>query len=230
MSFIELTNIHKTYILGESKVYALRGIDLKLEKGEFAALIGSSGSGKSTLLHILGSIDQPDKGGYKLDKCDILSLSENEKSQLRNETIGFIFQSFHLIPVLNVFENVELPLLIRKDLSEEDRTQRVQQALADVGLENFALHPPNKLSGGQRQRVAIARALVTKPSLILADEPTANLDSETTHKIVDLLFALNEKLKVTFLFCTHDEKLMSRVQRKIRIQDGTIIEDIQQRI
>jgi len=223
MALIELKNIHKTYTLGETRIAALRGINLDLQEGEFAALIGSSGSGKSTLLHILGTIDQPDSGTYKLSGQDVLSLNENEKSHLRNSRIGFIFQSFHLVPVLNVYENVELPLLIQSQLSSEERHERIMQAIENVGLKDFYQHPPNKLSGGQRQRVAIARALVTRPSLILADEPTANLDSVTTHKMVDLLLELNTKMKVTFLFCTHDEKLMSRVQRHIRIQDGVII-------
>lgn len=223
MALIELKNIHKTYILGETRIQALRGINLELHKGEFAALIGASGSGKSTLLHILGTIDQPDSGTFLMDEQNVLSLSEDEKSHLRNKNIGFIFQSFHLVPVLNVYENVELPLLIQPQLSKAERHDRIIQALENVGLKDFVHHPPNKLSGGQRQRVAIARALVTHPSLILADEPTANLDSTTTHKIVDLLLELNTKMNVTFLFCTHDEKLMSRVQRQIRIQDGVII-------
>jgi len=223
MPLIELKNIQKTYTLGETKIHALRGINLELHEGEFAALIGASGSGKSTLLHILGTIDQPDSGTFLMNNKDILTLSEDDKSHLRNKNIGFIFQSFHLVPVLNVYENVELPLLIQSQLTKSDRHERILLSLENVGLKDFIKHPPNKLSGGQRQRVAIARALVTHPSLILADEPTANLDSTTTHKIVDLLMELNSKMKVTFLFCTHDEKLMSRVQRQIRIQDGVII-------
>lgn len=225
MSFIELREISKSYILGDTRVQALQGINLKLEKSEFAALIGASGSGKSTLLHILGSIDHPDSGTYFLDGLEIPLLNDDDKSLIRNQKIGFIFQSFHLVPVLNVFENVELPLLVQAKLSKQERHHRVIEALNDVGLHDFMNHPPNKLSGGQRQRVAIARALVTQPALILADEPTANLDSVTTHKIVDLLLELNSNKQVTFLFCTHDEKLMSRVNRQIRIQDGKIIGD-----
>ncbi len=223
MALIELKNIKKTYTLGETQIQALRGINLQLHEGEFAALIGTSGSGKSTLLHILGTIDDPDEGSFTMGDQNVLSLSENEKSYLRNKKIGFIFQSFHLVPVLNIYENVELPLLIQSHLSKKERHERILQSIENVGLKDFLHHPPNKLSGGQRQRVAIARALVTHPSLILADEPTANLDSATTHKIVDLLMELNTMMKVTFLFCTHDEKLMSRVQRQIRIQDGVII-------
>lgn len=230
MAFIQLAQIQKSYILGETKVHALKGIDLSLERGEFAALIGTSGSGKSTLLHILGTIDQPDSGSFKIENQDVLALDEDQKSYLRNKKIGFIFQSFHLVPVLNVFENVELPLLVQETMTKAERQDRVLKAIENVGLKEFLKHPPNKLSGGQRQRVAIARALVTEPSLILADEPTANLDSNTTHKIVDLLLELNERMKVTFLFCTHDEKLMKRVNRHIRIQDGKIIEDSAVRI
>lgn len=225
MSFIQLKNIKKNYFLGETQVQALRGINLTFKKGEFAALIGPSGSGKSTLLHILGTIDEPSEGEFLLEDKNILSFNEKEKSSLRNKKIGFIFQAFHLVPVLNVFENVELPLLVLAKSSREERTTRVLQALDDVGLKSFSQYPPNKLSGGQRQRVAIARALVTEPDMILADEPTANLDSDTTQKIVDLLIELNNKRQVTFLFCTHDEKLMSRVNRHIRIQDGLVIED-----
>jgi putative ABC transport system ATP-binding protein len=225
MAFINLNKIQKTYILGETKVHALRGVDLSLERGEFAALIGASGSGKSTLLHILGTIDHPDQGTFSMDDQDVLALNEDQKSFLRNEKIGFIFQSFHLVPVLDVYENVELPLLVSNKLAKAERNERVLKVIENVGLLDFLHHPPNKLSGGQRQRVAIARALVTHPSLILADEPTANLDSDTTHRIVDLLLELNSLMKVTFLFCTHDEKLMSRVSRHIRIQDGLIVDD-----
>ncbi len=225
MAFIELKNIKKSYLLGDTQVHALRGINLKLNKGEFTALIGPSGAGKSTLLHILGTIDEPSEGEFLLDSKNILTLNENEKSAIRNKKIGFIFQAFHLIPVLNVFENVELPLLVSSDLSREERAARVIQALQDVGLKDYIKHPPNKLSGGQRQRVAIARALVTQPDFILADEPTANLDSDTTHKIVNLLIDLNKKKHVTFLFCTHDEKLMNQVHRHIRIQDGVVFDD-----
>lgn len=225
MSFIQLSNIKKNYVLGETQVHALRGINLTLNKGEFAALIGPSGSGKSTLLHILGTIDEPSSGEFFLESKNILHLDETEKSHIRNKKIGFIFQAFHLVPVLNVFENVELPLLVSGEYSKEAREKKVLQALDDVGLKSFVQHPPNKLSGGQRQRVAIARALVTEPDLILADEPTANLDSDTTQTIVNLLIELNRRRQVTFLFCTHDEKLMSQVSRHIRIQDGLVTED-----
>jgi len=221
---LALKNVVKTYHLGETTVPALRNLNLSIKKGEFTALIGKSGSGKSTLLNLVGCIDSPDNGQIIFDGQDITHLDEVQKSSLRNHKIGFIFQSFNLIPVLNVFENVELPLVIQPEVSAEERKNRVLSALKDVELEEFAHYPPDKLSGGQRQRVAIARALVTHPTLVLADEPTANLDSKTSHKIIDLLLDLNQKKNITFLFCSHDEKLIDRVGRIIRIQDGVITE------
>ena len=220
--FIQLKNVSKTYQLGETQVPALKNLNLELRKGEFTALIGASGSGKTTLLNLIGCLDRADSGEIILDAEPVSSLSERELGDLRNHKIGFIFQSFHLIPVLNVFENVELPLTIRPEIPESERKAMVEQALKDVGLETFAHHRPDQLSGGQRQRVAIARALVKQPALILADEPTANLDSETTRKMIDLLFELNQKRQITFFFCSHDDKLISRVARILRIRDGQI--------
>jgi putative ABC transport system ATP-binding protein len=222
-SIVSLKNVVKTYQLGETTVQALRGLNLEIQKGEFTALIGQSGSGKSTLLNLVGCIDHPNAGEVYFENENVTELSEAKRSTLRNHKIGFIFQSFNLIPVLTVYENIELPLIIRADVSATEREQRVLSALADVGLEKFRDYPPDKLSGGQRQRVAIARALVTHPSLILADEPTANLDSATAHMIIDLLTELNQKRKTTFLFCSHDEKLIGRVGRVVRIQDGVIV-------
>lgn len=220
--FVRLRNVHKSYKLGETQVRALRGLDLTLEKGEFTALIGASGSGKSTLLNLIGCLDKADSGDIFIENQDVSKLSEIELGNLRSQKIGFIFQSFHLIPVLNIFENVQLPLVIRNEFSETDKHDMVKQALSDVGLEKFMHYRPDQLSGGQRQRVAIARALVKNPSLILADEPTASLDSETTTKVIDLLFELNQKRHVTFFFCSHDEKLIRRVAKVIRISDGII--------
>ncbi len=219
---VEIRNVYKTYQLGAMEVKALLGMSLDIKSGEFTAVIGASGSGKTTLLNLIGCLDQVDRGHIYIDGTDVSSLNENQKSELRNQKIGFIFQSFNLIPVLNVFENVEIPLTIRKNLSEDQRSIKVLSALKDVGLETFAHHRPDQLSGGQRQRVAIARALVTEPSLILADEPTANLDSKTANLIIDLMIELNLKKGMTFLFCTHDEKLMNRVQRVLKIKDGVI--------
>jgi putative ABC transport system ATP-binding protein len=220
--FISLKNVHKSYQLGETSVHALRGLDLTLKKGEFTALIGASGSGKTTLLNLLGCLDRADSGEILIEGQNIAKLSETELGNLRSHKIGFIFQSFHLVPVLNVRENVELPLTIRPEIKDAERKKLVDQALKDVGLDTFAHHRPDQLSGGQRQRFAIARALVKNPDLILADEPTANLDSETTNKVIDLLFELNQKRNVTFFFCSHDEKLIKRVARIIRIKDGLI--------
>lgn len=221
-AIVELVNVYKTYRLGETTVPALRGLAFTLPAGAFTALVGASGSGKSTLLNLVGCIDAPDTGEVRFEGQNVNSLSENERAELRSRKIGFIFQNFNLMPVLSVEENVELPLSLHRGLSGAERKERIRQAIVDVGLEQFAHHRPDKLSGGQRQRVAIARALVTSPRLILADEPTANLDSVTAHKIIDLMQELNSAKGVSFLFSTHDEKLIDRVKNVARIQDGVI--------
>jgi putative ABC transport system ATP-binding protein len=219
---VELKDLVKTYTLGETTVPALRGVSLSINRGEFTAVIGASGSGKSTLLNMIGCIDEPDSGSIHIDDIDVTTLTDNEKSRLRNRKMGFIFQSFNLVPVLSLYENVELPLLINTAISPQERRNRIETAIEDVGLKQFIHHLPDQLSGGQRQRVAIARALAGNPDLVLADEPTANLDSTTSHKIIDLMIELNSKRHVTFLFSTHDEKLMDRVSRIVHIQDGVI--------
>ena len=219
---VDIKNVYKSYQLGSTKVHALSGLSLQIKKGEFTALIGASGSGKTTLLNLVGCLDDADRGDVLIENVSVRNLTEDQKSELRNQKIGYIFQSFNLIPVLNVFENVEIPLTVRTELTTEQRKQKVMAALKDVGLEDLSLNRPDQLSGGQRQRVAIARALVTEPSLILADEPTANLDSKTAHHIIDLMLELNQKHHMTFFFCTHDEKLMGRVQRIVKIKDGII--------
>ncbi len=219
---VQVRDLYKTYQLGETTIPALRGLNLDLQAGEFTALIGSSGSGKSTLLNLIGCLDEADQGQIKIAGIDVKSLNENQKSDLRNRKIGYIFQSFNLVPVLNVFENVEMPLILREEMTTAERKDLTEAALKDVGLEDFLKHWPDKLSGGQRQRVAIARALVTQPALVLADEPTANLDSKTAHMIIDLLLEMNSKRGATFLFCSHDEKLINRVQKILRISDGKI--------
>ena len=221
-SIVLLSGLVKSYRLGQTTVPALRGVDLQIARGEFTAVIGASGSGKSTLLNMIGCIDDPDAGRILIDGIDVTALDDDGKSRLRNQKIGFIFQSFNLVPVLSVEENVELPLLINQDVTPHQRRERVAQALDDVGLGKFAKNLPDQLSGGQRQRVAIARALSGNPDLVLADEPTANLDSENTHKIIELMLELNARRKVTFLFSTHDEKLMNRVSRMVHIKDGVI--------
>jgi putative ABC transport system ATP-binding protein len=219
---VKAQGLWKTYELGTTKVEALRGLDIVIREGDFTALIGTSGSGKTTLLNMIGCLDDPDQGTIEFAGQNLGTLSDDEKSSLRNHKIGFIFQSFNLIPVLNVFENIEIPLIIRTDLSAEEKRERVLQAAREVGLEEFQHHRPDQLSGGQRQRVAIARALVTRPTLILADEPTANLDSKTAHMIIDVLLELNKRKGVTFFFCSHDEKLIGRVDRVVRISDGQV--------
>ncbi len=219
---IEADQIWKSYQLGETRVDALRGLSLKLERGDFSALVGSSGSGNSTLLHLLGALDKPDRGEIRIGGQSIGHLDEKSLGQLRSRRTGFVFQSFHLIPVLSVFENIELPLHLFPELSSSDRRQQVLEILEQVGLKDFPKHLPNRLSGGQRQRVAIARALVTKPDIVLADEPTANLDSKTAHSIIDLMQKLNQSRGASFLISSHDEKLISRVSRVLHIQDGVL--------
>ncbi len=224
--FIRLDDVHKTYRLGETTVEALRGVTLDLHRGEFTALVGPSGAGKSTLLHLVGCIDEPDSGRVLVEGRDVAALSDDARSRLRNQKIGFIFQSFNLVPVLTVRENVELPLLLQAGVPPRARAERVRQAIEDVGLAPQAQQLPDRLSGGQRQRVAIARALVTTPLLVLADEPTANLDSATAHLIVDLMAELNRRRQVTFLFSTHDEKLMRRMARVLHIEDGRLVDAV----
>lgn len=222
--FLEIKNVKKTFKLGHTSVHALKGVNLSINQGEFTGIVGTSGSGKTTLLNMIGCIDTPDTGTLSLDGKDLISLSEDERSDFRNQRLGFIFQNFNLLPVLNVYENIELPLLINTTIAKSDRKMRVEEAIRSVGLEEFKEQMPDRLSGGQRQRVAIARALVANPLLILADEPTANLDSKTAGAIIDLMKKLNEEKKVTFLFSTHDEKLISRVRRVLHMQDGVIQE------
>lgn len=221
-TIIRLDDVCKSYHLGKVEVPALKSVSLEIHPGEFTALIGASGSGKSTLLNMIGCIDQPDSGKVWIDGVDVHALSDDGKSDLRNRKIGFIFQSFNLVPVLSVYENVELPLLINPLIPKAERRMRVMEAIADVGLDHLAKNLPDQLSGGQRQRVAIARALAGHPLLVLADEPTANLDSETSLKIIELMLGLNAKKKITFLFSTHDERVMSRVSRIVHIKDGVV--------
>lgn len=221
-TIVKVDQVSKSYRLGQVSVPALKNVAVDIHGGEFTALIGASGSGKSTLLNMIGCIDNPDTGKVWIQGVDVGTLNDNAKSDLRNQKIGFIFQSFNLVPVLSVFENVELPLLINHQISKAERRQRVEEALKDVGLETLANNRPDQLSGGQRQRAAIARALAGHPVLVLADEPTANLDSDNSNRIIDLMLQLNKKKNVTFLFSTHDEKLMGRVNRIIHIKDGVI--------
>jgi putative ABC transport system ATP-binding protein len=223
MLLTEMIDIKKDYFLGETVVHALRGVDLMIDKGEFVAIWGPSGSGKTTLLNLIGAIDQPTSGQFYIEGQEVKRLSDNKRTELRNRSIGFIFQGFNLIPVLSALENVMLPLEIRGVSSSEAR-DRALSRLDEVALSDFVRHRPDKMSGGQQQRVAIARALVTNPSLVIADEPTANLDTGTSKKIIGLMRDLNEKEKTTFVFSTHDQRLLDKVERLVRLEDGKIVD------
>ena len=218
---IELAGIERTFQVGDEAVRALRAVNLRLDDGDYAAVMGPSGSGKSTLLNILGLLDRPDAGSYRLDGIETTSLPEERRARLRRERIGFVFQAFHLIPRLTALENVELPLVLA-GIAPRERRERVGQALEAVGLTPRAGHRPDQLSGGQRQRVAIARATVTEPGLILADEPTGNLDRASGDDVVEALEALNAK-GLTLVVVTHDPALGERARRRIRMDDGAIV-------
>jgi putative ABC transport system ATP-binding protein len=222
MSLVRVEGVTKEYQLGEQKVVALHDITLSFEEGVFLAIAGPSGSGKTTLLNIIGCIDTPTNGQVFIDDVEVTGRTPNELADLRARTTGFIFQTFNLFPVLTAAENVEYPLLQLPEVSREERRKRVAQFLAVVGLERFAEHRPNQLSGGQRQRVAIARALVIKPRIILADEPTANLDRKTGESILTLMKEINQRYGTTFIFATHDRHVMAMADRLIRIEDGRI--------
>ena len=222
MAIVSMQKVVRNYYLGKTVVNALGGIDLEVEKGEFICIAGPSGSGKTTLLNLIGCLDKPSSGKVFLDGDDVERLSDNKLSRLRAERIGFIFQAFNLIPVLSAFENIEYPLLL-KGVPRGSRKKKVLAMLEEVELADFIRHRPNQLSGGQRQRVAIARALVTDPEMVLADEPTANLDSKTGEAIVDLMRKINQETKSTFIFSTHDSMVMKYAHRMIRLQDGRII-------
>jgi putative ABC transport system ATP-binding protein len=223
MALIELEKIVKTYDLGHQKVHALRGIDARIERNEFVAVIGQSGSGKSTLMNILGCLDVPTSGRYRLASRDVSDLSDDELADARNLEIGFVFQSFQLLPRATALENVELPLIYR-GISRKERREQAAHALEMVQLADRMTHRPAELSGGQRQRVAIARALVTQPSLLLADEPTGNLDSKTGEEIVRLFHDLHERGN-TIILVTHEPKLAARCPRAIRLVDGLVVAD-----
>ncbi|HYU26940.1 MAG TPA: ABC transporter ATP-binding protein [Thermoanaerobaculia bacterium] len=221
-ALIQLEAVTKTYDSGENAVQALRGIDLAVTRGEFAAIIGPSGSGKSTLMHILGCLDTPTTGRYWLDGEDAAEMSSRQLARIRNQKIGFVFQTFNLLPRATVLKNVELPLLYAGS-SGSERRERAMEALERTGLANRARHRPNELSGGQRQRVAIARALVNNPSLILADEPTGNLDQKTGHEIIGIFENLISQDE-TIIIVTHDPTIAARTSRRIKIVDGEIVD------
>ena len=223
---IRLENIHKTYDLGEVQVYALRGVSLEIQQGAFVAIMGASGSGKSTLMNIVGCLDRPTRGRYFLDGQDVSGLTKRELARIRSQKIGFVFQQFNLLPRTSALENVELPT-IYAGVPIEERERRAREALERVGLAQRAGHFPSQLSGGQQQRVAIARALVNKPSLLLADEPTGNLDSRTSVEIMGILQTLNDEQGLTVVIVTHEHDIAQYAKRAIEFRDGKIIRDVQ---
>jgi putative ABC transport system ATP-binding protein len=222
---VKIENVSKFYTLGDQKVQALKEINLTVDEGDLLAIAGPSGSGKSTLLNLIGCIDTPSSGELYVDGHRVSSQDADQLADLRARTVGFIFQTFNLLPVLSAEENVEYPLLQFKDLGKSERRERVRHFLNIVGLEKFAGHRPNQLSGGQRQRVAIARALATRPKIVLADEPTANLDHKTGASILELMRWVNRIQKTTFVFSTHDQAVMRMAHRVVHIQDGEIVEE-----
>jgi len=227
---IRIEELTKTYLLGEVRVEALQGVSLEIESGEFVAVIGSSGSGKSTLMHILGCLDRPTSGNYFFTGRDVSQLSPDEQALIRNEQIGFVFQSFNLLPRTPAVDNVELPLLYAKErLSRSDRRSRAAAALESVGLADRADHQPSQLSGGQQQRVAIARALMNQPDILLADEPTGNLDSRTSIDIMKTFQSLNKDRGITIIIITHERVIADYASRVIELADGRIETDTVQR-
>jgi putative ABC transport system ATP-binding protein len=222
MALIRIEDVTKDYFLGKQRVTALKKMSLNVENGVFLAIAGPSGSGKSTLLNLIGCIDTPTTGRILIDDVDITGQSADQLSDLRARTIGFVFQTFNLLPVLSARENVEYPLLRRKELSRSERRERIAHYLDVVGLRKFASHRPDQLSGGQRQRVAIARALAVDPKVVLADEPTANLDHVTGKGILRLMKRINRSAGTTFIFSTHDRKVINMADRLINIEDGSV--------
>jgi putative ABC transport system ATP-binding protein len=222
MSLVRVEGVSKQYQLGEQQVVALHDITLSIEEGVFLAIAGPSGSGKTTLLNIIGCIDNPTRGKVFIDDVEVTGRSANALADLRARTTGFIFQTFNLFPVLTAAENVEYPLLQLPEISREERHKRVAKYLKVVGLERYGSHMPNQLSGGQRQRVAIARALAINPRIVLADEPTANLDSKTGKSILNLMKDINRQFGTTFIFSTHDRHVMAMADRLVRIEDGVV--------
>jgi len=220
---IELSNVKKVYNLGKIQVDALKGVSLKIDKGEYVAIVGPSGSGKSTLMNIIGLLDKPTSGSYKLNGTEVSTLSDDQLAYLRNRQIGFVFQSFNLLSKLNALANVELPMLYAKIPSKE-RRQRALRALEIVGLSERIHHKPNELSGGQQQRVAIARAIVMNPSFLLADEPTGNLDTASSIEIMKIFYQLNES-GTTIVMVTHEQDIANHAKRIVRLRDGNIIQD-----
>lgn len=226
---VRLAGVHKVYPLGSTEVHALKGVDITIREGDFASIAGPSGSGKSTILNLIGCIDVATSGTVEVVGHDTSRLGDRRITRLRHEAIGFIFQSFNLMPVLNVFENVEFPLLIAGGAPPRaERREYVEFLIKEVGLIDWRRHRPSELSGGQRQRVAIARALATRPRIVLADEPTANLDSATGNSIIELMKKINHELSTTFIFSTHDSTIVEIADHIIRLHDGAVVEEVRQ--
>ncbi len=224
MEVVKIENVTRVYKIGEVETQALRGVNLSIENGEFTALVGPSGSGKTTLLQMIGCLDQPTSGHVTINGKDVTALNRNQRADMRRGTIGFIFQFFALIPTLTAYENVEMPLLLNGHTAKE-RHERVMELLKAVDLTERANNRPDQLSGGQQQRVAVARALAPKPTLILADEPTANLDTENGKQVMEIMRRLNIETGVTFVFATHDPRVISYAQRVVTLRDGVIEKD-----
>ncbi len=222
---IKNEHVTKVYKMGEVDLKVIKDLNLSIEYGEFIAIVGPSGSGKSTVLNLLGCLDKPTTGKVLIDDVDVTQLTTTQLAKFRGQNIGFIFQSFNLIPVLSVYENIEYPLLMIQNLPQEERKKRIMKLLTDVDMMDQKDKFPDQLSGGQRQRVAIARALVTKPKIVFADEPTANLDTKTSQQIITLMRNIQREFNTTFIFATHDEKIVTAVDRIITIVDGIITDD-----
>ncbi len=221
MSLVDLADVHKEYRLGATSVHAVRGVSLEIREGELVSIVGPSGCGKTTILNMIGCIDRPTRGTVRFNGQDVGHLSDSQAAQMRLRSIGFVFQSFNLVPVLSVRENIALPMVLA-GASKKERRRTGDHLMEAVGLTEFAAHKPGELSGGQRQRVAIARALVNSPRLVIADEPTANLDSETGGEVLDVMRRLNRDEGVTFIFSTHDEKILRYAGRIVKLRDGVI--------
>ena len=223
MGLVILENVKKSYIMGEVTAPALRGINLSIEKGKFISFVGPSGSGKTTLLNLIGCLDKPTEGKVMVAETEINHLDRRTAAKFRGDNIGFIFQNFNLIPVLTVYENVEYPLIMVQDIAPEERKPRILKLLEKVGMTDQKDKYPAQLSGGQKQRVAVARALVTEPKLVLADEPTANLDHATAYKVIGLMHSMKEEFNTTFIFATHDPKIVGEAEIIYTLEDGLIV-------